>query len=545
MNEYTSNSKLRRRSAKLLVSVVAAIVLVVSASIAGDALAAAGPKPSVKALGADVVKLSWSAVSGAVKYKVRYSTSSSMSSAVTVTKVESKDITKPFTNVMGLSANKTYYFQVVGIDSAGQDLNSWGHTSSGAKTFYSYATPTGLAAANIASTWVELSWQPVSGAPGYKVRYYNTIDKARYVWNQVENFTLHGSDDSDSLRKNTPYWISVAVQQPAIGTFGTADYTPLVTMSPLSKELALTTSNYDIAAPTNLVASQQQPTSVRMSWDAPSGVTADMKYRVQYSTSSTMAAAKSVDTADTALTLTKLSENTTYYVRALVLDATNVQKSDRSAFQIAKTRVTRGTIKGTVSGPPARDVVVLVYGSGGELVARADVASNSHYSASVRPGRYKVLLSYVGTGSYTSMWAASGKSAGVPVSSQASSVNVTAAGATAPSVSLSKGATLSGTVKYNGVGLNGVFVTSLTAQTAAREVEFVSQTPVSGGSAGSYTVRGLSAGEHWLRFVRVGYKNVSIWVKVADQRVTQYRVSSQSSPTNLAEGKALNLNMSK
>ena len=543
MNE--NNSKLRVRTSKLLVSVIAAVVLVIGASIAGVALAAAGPKPSAKPLGADVVKLSWSAVSGAVKYKVRYSTSSKMSSTITLTQVESADIVKPFTNVMGLSANKTYYFQVVGIDRAGKDLNSWGNTSSGAKTFYSYITPTGLAAANIASTWVELSWQPVSGAPGYKVRYFNQIDKARYVWNQVENFTLHGRNDNDSLRKNTEHWIRVAVQQPAIGTFGTAEYTPLVTMSPLSKEITLTTSNYDIAAPTNLLASQQQPTSVRMSWDAPKGVIAGMKYRVQYSTSSTMAAAKSVDTTDTALTLTRLSENTTYYVRVLVLDATNVQKSDRSAFQIAKTRVTRGIVKGTVSGPSARDVVAMVYGTSGELVTQTNVASNGSYSASVRPGSYKVMLNYVGTGTYTSMWAASGKSGGVPAMSQATTLTVSAAGVTAPSVALAKGAGLSGIVKYNGAGLNGVFLTSLTGQTTAREVEFVSQTPTSGGSAGSYSVRGLSAGQHWLRFTRAGYRNVSIWIKVADGRVTQYRVSSQSSPTDLAAGKTLNVNMSK
>ncbi len=532
---------------KLLIAVIAVVVLLVGGSIAGTALGAAGPKPTVKALGADVVKLSWNAVSKAVKYKVRYSTSSKMTSATTVTQAESKDITTAFTNVSGLSANKTYYFQVVGIDSAGKDLNTWGNTSSGAKTFYSYATPTGVAAANIASTWVELSWQPVSGAPGYKVRYYNATDKARYVWNQVENFTLHGRNDSDNLRKNTKYSISVAVQQPAIGTFGTSAYTPLVTMSPLSKEITLTTSNYAIAAPTNLVASQQQPTSVRMSWDAPSGVTDGMKYRVQYSTSSAMTGAKSVDTTATAVTLSKLSENTTYYVRVMLIDAAGAQASDRSAFQIGKTRVSRGTIKGTVTGAPGRDVEAMVYGTGGEMVAQADVASNGSYSVSVRPGSYKVLLSYVGTAGYTSMWAASGKSGGVPVMSQGSSFRVSGAGSslTAPAVSLAKGASLSGTIKYNGTGLNGVFVTSLSGHTTAREVELVTQTPTSGGGVGFYSLKGLSEGQHWLRFTRSGYKNVSIWIKVSGAVVTQYRVSTQTNPTNLAAGKALNLNMSK
>ena len=302
-----------RRLRRLWVALAAAAVLITGASVAGTALAASGPKPTVKALGGDVVHLEWSAQTGAAKYKVRYSTSSSMSSATTVTQVENKDITTPFTNVMGLTAAKTYYFQVVGVDSAGADLNTWGNTSAGAKTAYTYATPTGLAVANTASTWMELSWQAVSGAPGYRVRYYNATDGAQFVWNQVENFTLNGKDSSDSLRKNTQYSISVAVQQPPIGTFGTKEYTPLITMSALSSEIKVTTSNYDIAAPTSLAVTDQKSDQVTVNWDAPTGMSSGMKYRVQYSTNADMTSAKSVDVTDTSVTLTGLATNTTFY----------------------------------------------------------------------------------------------------------------------------------------------------------------------------------------------------------------------------------------
>lgn len=547
MNPTSETSTGPRRVRRLWAALISVAVLVAGASIATTALAAAGPKPTVKALGADVVKLTWAAQSGAVKYKVRYSTSSKMTSPTVVTQVEGRDITTAFTNVMGLSAKKTYYFQVVGVDSTGKDLHSWGNTSAGAKTFYSYATPTGLAAANIASTWIELSWQPVSGAPGYRVRYYNRTDKAQFVWNQVENFTLHGKDDDDNLRKNTQYWLSVAVQQPPIGTFGTAGYTPLITMSPLSKEITLNTSNYDIPAPSNLAVSEQKPDSVKVSWDSPAGVADGMRYRVQYSTSSSMSGAKSVDVTDTSVTLTKLANNTTYYVRVLVVDAAGVQQSDRSAYQIAKTRVPRGNLNGTVRGPSGHDVVAMVYGTGGELVAEADVASNGTYSASVRPGSYKVQLSYLGTEGYTTMWAASGVASGVPVFGSATTVTLGSAGATVavPTVTLARGATLSGTVRYSGSGLNGVYLTSLTAQTSARETESVTQTPTASGAAGYYILRGLSEGEHWLRFTRPGYKNVSLWIRVADARVTQYSLSGPSAPTNLPAGQSINVNMSK
>ena len=117
-----------RRPSRLWITLTALVVLIAGVSIAATAVAASGPKPTVKALGADVVKLSWAAITGATKYTVRYLTSSSMSSATTVTKVEDKDITTPFTNVMGRSANKTYYFQVTGYNSSGTALNTWGNT---------------------------------------------------------------------------------------------------------------------------------------------------------------------------------------------------------------------------------------------------------------------------------------------------------------------------------------------------------------------------------------------------------------------------------
>jgi hypothetical protein len=547
---------LSNRRTRLAIAVIAASsVLFSGVLVAGTAMAAGGPKPTVKALGADVVHLSWTAVSGASSYQVRYSTSSKMSSAKTVTKVDDNGdgtataITKNFTNISGLSAKKTYYFQVIGVDATGKTLSSWGNTSSGAKTFYSYGTPTALAAANIASTWIELAWNPVSGAPGYSIRYYNQTDGARYVWNQVENFTLHGKNDSDNLRKNTKYWLKVAVQQPPIGTPGTSGYTPLVTMSPFSKEITLTTSNYAIAAPSDVQVSKQTPNSFAVSWEAPSGVNSTMKYRVQYSKNANMSGAKNLDVASgsTSATLTGLANNTTYYVRVLVIDAaTGAQKSDRSAYQIGKTRVPKGTIKGTVQGPSGSDVVAMVYGTGGEMVAQSDVSSSGAYSVSVRPGAYRVMLSYIGKGGYTSMWASSAKGGGVPVFSQGTSLSVAGAGSTvtAPTVTLAKGASLPGVVKYSGSGLNGVYVTSLTAQTTAREVEDVAQTPTSSGTDGSYAVQGLSDGQHWVRFAKSGYKTVSIWLNVQGAKVTQYRLSTETSP-HAYSGSGLTVNMSK
>ena len=56
-------------------------------------------------------------------------------------------------------------------------------------------------------------------------------------------------------------------------------------------------------------------------------------------------------------------------------------------------------------------------------------------------------------------------------------------------------------------------------------------------------IRDSSDGAHWLRFIKVGYSNVSIWINVEDAKVTQYRISTQSDPTNFGSGSTLNVNM--
>ncbi|MGV8907732.1 MAG: fibronectin type III domain-containing protein [Propionicimonas sp.] len=425
------------------------IAIAITTSLAGigvlvnplTAMAAAGPKPSAKAVGADVVKLKWTAMSGAVRYQVRYSTSSKMSKPTTVTKVDGADITKPFTNISWLSAKKTYYFQVMGFNAGGTALNTWGNRSSGAKTFYSYATPSGLSPTNLASTWMELSWQAVSGSPGYKVRYAGP-EGTRYLLNQISPSGAIGLEANRPLRKSTKYKIRVAVQQPPIGQPGTVDYIPPVTMSRYSKEISVTTSGYPIAAPTNVQISQQKPDRVTVSWDAPKGITAAMKYRVDYSLNEKMTGARSADVASssTSVVVTGMANNTNYYVRvkAIRIDSTVpakpvvIQMSDRSSYQLAKTRIPRGTIKGAVGGAPVSAVAIMVYalnGSNpGEMVAQADPAGGGAYSAAVRPGRYKVLVSYLGSAGYRSAWVKAGAGNGVKDFAQADIVTVSSSG---------------------------------------------------------------------------------------------------------------------
>lgn len=247
---------------------------------------------------------------------------------------------------------------------------------------------------------------------------------------------------------------------------------------------------------------------------------ANYLYRVHYAKNKEMKGAKTVTVPVTAtsVVLTKLTSNTNYYVRVDVVDKSKKQKSDRSAYQIAKTRVPTGTLSGRIDGLSSkqlRDVVVTAYATNGELVKQVDVKPNGTYAAAVRPDTYRVKVNYLGTEGFVSAWVNSSTSTGKPTLSQGQKFSVkNGKTISVPTLKLVKGASLSGTVvSSSGAGLNGADISVRTAQTSAREVEAVLDTP-SGKSAGSFEIRGLSAGRHEIRIVKSGYKTASVRIDV-------------------------------
>jgi len=101
------------------------------------------------------VTFSWTAVSHAASYNIRYSTSSSMTSPTTVTSTAaSKALT-------GLSPGTTYYAQVQAVN--GSYTSGWSSTASATAAL---SAPT-ITVSATSTTGLTVSWSALSGATGY------------------------------------------------------------------------------------------------------------------------------------------------------------------------------------------------------------------------------------------------------------------------------------------------------------------------------------------------------------------------------------------
>ena len=153
------------------------------------------------------------------------------------------------------------------------------------------------------------------------------------------------------------------------------------------------------------------------------------------------------------------------------------------------------------------------------------MASDGSYTLDVRPGRYRVQISYLGTESYISPWSRSGSNGGrIPAEAskwtvRAGQTTEAAAGKVAP------GAIVKGIIRNSdGNPVRDVHVTALTAMTSDREVAAAATSD----DDGRYTIRGLANGRYWLRYVYSGdgFAARGISVSITKGVVTQARVST-------------------
>lgn len=379
---------------------------------------------------------------------------------------------------------------------------------------FDFKAPTKLALTMGGSTQLEVEWLHVSGAPAYMIEV-----KA----NSTTLAVMTGNNTAvlKPLKRNTTYSIRVAV---AADTS-----TKARRMSGWSSSKQIKTSNNVLNAPSDLAVTKATSSMATLTWKAPEGVLPTDRFSVTYARDSGLK--KSPKTALTSddtpsINLTNMAPNTNFYVRVKTVDSAGEVRSDTSDFGLVKSRAQVGAIVGTVSGASPGSVAVTAYNSSGDAVDQADVASSGSFKLTVRPGKYTVLASFMGTGDTSSLWAKT-DSPGVPVRAEATTITVTEATVTnlANSIRLSAGGKSTGVITDSSDGrpVRDVDVTALMAgEVVARG---------SSGTTGAFTLNGLAPGTYSIRMKYRGAAGTGVGFK--SRTVTQ-KITSGSS-ANLGE----------
>ena len=191
--------------------------------------------------GSTTVRVTWNPVSGATGYRVYYSATGSGSG-----NLEGSPSTTSFDST-GNSASGTHYFRVSAVNSAGEGSpSSWvsvGPASSDGGTTVPGA-PTGVTASRnpAGSTTVRVTWNPVSGATGYRV-YYSATGSGS---GNLEGSPSTTSFDSTGNSASGTHYFRVS----AVNSAGEGSPSSWVSVGPASGGPTAT----KLATPTNLTA---------------------------------------------------------------------------------------------------------------------------------------------------------------------------------------------------------------------------------------------------------------------------------------------------
>ncbi len=275
------------------------------------------PAPSgVKAQSVTVtsIKVSWKAVSGAVRYEVYRATSASG----TYTKV--KTTTSLSVTNTSLTRGKTYYYKLKAIHKTAS-LSSARSAAVSCKA--RLATPV-VTAGSASSTSIKVSWQAVSGAAKYEV-YRATTSGGTYTL--LKTTTARAYTNTGLTRGKTYYYKVKALYKTASGN---------------SARSAAVSAVPKLSAPTGLEVSIVSPTSIALKWNKVSGATGYELYRAS---SATGTYAKVTTTKNAYYTNTKLAGGRTYYYKVRAVMTPSAANSTLSAAVAGKTAYTRGTTK--------------------------------------------------------------------------------------------------------------------------------------------------------------------------------------------------------
>jgi endonuclease/exonuclease/phosphatase family metal-dependent hydrolase len=190
----------RRRLAALAVAGVVGLSAVVTSVLPAQAATAVPTGLTVGSPGVSTLAVAWKAVPGAPRYRVAWSTTSSMKDAAY------KRVTAPRLGLTGLRADQRYYVKVRVIDSAGVALSAYSKAVS-ATTRPAYAAPSGLAVTGVQATSVALRWSSRGSGLTYRVQW---ADNAAMTGASYKRFHATAGTIT-GLVASHGYWFKVRV----------------------------------------------------------------------------------------------------------------------------------------------------------------------------------------------------------------------------------------------------------------------------------------------------------------------------------------------
>jgi fibronectin type 3 domain-containing protein len=185
------------------------------------------------------------------------------------------------------------------------------------------STPENVKAEALSSSSIRVSWDAVTGADSYKVYYGNSPDDS--FTNSIGGGTGTSYTDASCAPETTRYYKVSAVN-------GTGESEKSSATSATTPELSVP------SAPSNVTATAQSSSNIRITWNTVSGATS---YKVYYEigSSSTKNLAGTV-TSGTSYTHTGLQSSTTYYYYITAINSAG--ESGYSAYGSAATSSSGG-----------------------------------------------------------------------------------------------------------------------------------------------------------------------------------------------------------
>ena len=276
------------------------------------------PKISVAKATSGKPTVSWSAVDGAVKYKVYRATSQSgtYSLMLTTTKLS-------YTNTSA-KAGTTYYYRVKAV-SASDKTSSYSNTVSLKATL---GKPTVTVSVVASSGKIKLSWPAIDGATKYEV--YRATSKTGTYSKMIT--TSSTSYTNTSAKVGTTYYYKVR----AINGTTAAN----------SSYSEIKYATCDCAQPVVTLSTVASSGKIKLTWKAVEGAT---KYEVYRATSKTGTYTKLLTTTKTTYTNTSAKAGTTYYYKVRAIASKSAANSAYSAIKSMTCDLAQPTVKITTS----------------------------------------------------------------------------------------------------------------------------------------------------------------------------------------------------